>query len=69
MYAAAYVDDARCRLTGATPFVPLEGVRMSQRRMFVDSTAGEQALGVPPRSVFDALVSAIVWYRDHGYAA
>jgi dihydroflavonol-4-reductase len=69
MYAAAYVDDARCRLTGATPFVPLEGVRMSQRRMFVDSTAGERALGVPPRSVFDALVSAIVWYRDHGYAA
>jgi dihydroflavonol-4-reductase len=69
MYAAAYVDDARCRLTGATPFVPLEGVRMSQRQMFVDSTAAEQALGVPIRSVFDALVSAIVWYRDHGYAA
>ena len=59
MYAAAYVDELRCRLTGATPFVPLEGVRMSQRRMFVDGTV---------RSVGEALVEAIVWYRDHGYA-
>jgi dihydroflavonol-4-reductase len=69
MYAAAYLDEARCRLSGATPFVPLEGVRMSQRRMFADSTVAEQVLGVPPRPVLDALVSAIVWYRDHGYAA
>jgi dihydroflavonol-4-reductase len=69
MCAAAYVDELRCRMTGAVPFVPLEGVRMSQRRMFVDSTVAEQALGVPLRSVLDALVSAIVWYRDHGYAA
>jgi dihydroflavonol-4-reductase len=69
MYAAAYLDEARCRLSGATPFVPLEGVRMSQRRMFADSTVAEQVLGVPPRPVLDALVSAIVWYRDHGFAA
>ncbi|HTV91603.1 MAG TPA: NAD-dependent epimerase/dehydratase family protein [Verrucomicrobiae bacterium] len=69
MYAAAWVDEARCRMTGATPFVPLEGVRMSQRRMFVDSAAAADALGVAVRPVFDALVRAIVWYRDHGYAA
>jgi len=67
MYAAAWFDEARCRLTGATPFVPLEGVRMSQRRMFVDPA--ETSLGVAARPVFDALVRAIVWYRDHGYAA
>jgi len=60
MYAAAYADELRCRLTRATPFVPLEGVRMSQRQMFVDG---------PARPVGDALVRAIVWYRDHGYAA
>jgi len=69
MYAAAWVDEARCRLTGATPFVPLEGVRMSQRRMFVDAAEAEPSLGVEARPVFDALVRAIVWYRDHRYAA
>jgi dihydroflavonol-4-reductase len=69
MYAAAWVDETRCRLTGAKPFVPLEGVRMSQREMFVDSTQAERALDVRVRPVLDALVRAIVWFRDHGYAA
>jgi dihydroflavonol-4-reductase len=72
MYAAAWFDEARCRATGATPFVPLEGVRMSQRAMFVDaidSMQAEHTLGVRVRPVLDALVNAIVWYRDHGYAA
>lgn len=72
MYAAAWFDEARCRVSGATPFVPLEGVRMSQRQMFVDSVdsmRAEHVLGVRVRPVIDALVNAIVWYRDHGYAA
>jgi hypothetical protein len=72
MYAAAWLDEVRCRVSGATPFVPLEGVRMSRRQMFadsVDSMKAEHALGVGVRPVIDALVNAIVWYRDHGYAA
>ena len=72
MYAAAWLDEARCRVSGAAPFVPLEGVQMSQRQMFVDSVdsiKAEHALGASVRPVIDALVNAIVWYRDHGYAA
>lgn len=69
MYAAAWLDDVRCRLGGTTPFIPLEGVRMSQRRMFVDPIPAADALGVGVRPVIEALVRAIVWYRDHGYAA
>lgn len=69
MYAAAWIDELRCRLTGATPFVPLEGVRMSQRRMFVDPEPAAQALGVAVRPVHDALMQAVIWYRDRGYAA
>ena len=45
---------------------------MSQKQMFVDSADSvktEEALGVRMRPVIDALVNAIVWYRDHGYAA
>ena len=69
MYAAAWVDEMRCRLTGATPLVPMEGVRMSQRQMFVDASPAAAALGVAVRPVHDALMRAVIWYRDHGYAA
>jgi dihydroflavonol-4-reductase len=69
MYAAAWIDELRCRASRATPFVPLEGVRMSQRRMFVDSSQAAIALGVAVRPVHDALVRAVIWYRDRGYAA
>jgi dihydroflavonol-4-reductase len=67
MFAAAYVDEARSRITGATPFVPLEGVRMSRDRMFVDSTKAQLELGVRPHPVRDALAGAVAWYREHGY--
>jgi dihydroflavonol-4-reductase len=69
MYAAAWVDELRCRLTGALPFVPMEGVRMSQRRMFVDASEAERSLGVAVRPAHDALMRAVIWYRDRGYAA
>ncbi len=68
IYAAAWVDELRCRATGATPFVPLEGVRMSQRRMFVDAAPAAAALGVDVRPVHDALMRAVIWFRDRGYA-
>jgi len=69
MYAAAWVDELRCRATGMRPFVPLEGVRMSQRRMFVDASEAERSLGVAIRPVHDALMRAVIWFRDRGYAA
>jgi dihydroflavonol-4-reductase len=69
MYVAAWVDELRCRVTGAVPFVPMEGVRMSQRRMFVDPSDAARALGVAVRPVHDALMREVIWYRDRGYAA
>jgi dihydroflavonol-4-reductase len=67
MYAAAYADELRCRVTGATPFVPLEGVRMSRERMFVDSSKAARELGITPHAVRDALAASVRWYREHGY--
>ena len=69
MFAAAWLDDARCRLTGATPFVPLEGVKMSRERMYVDAAKSQHELGVAPRDVRDALARSVAWYRERGYAA
>jgi dihydroflavonol-4-reductase len=67
MFAAAYVDELRCRVTGSAPFVPLEGVRMSRERMFVDSSKAQRELGITPRPVRDALARSVAWYREHGY--
>jgi dihydroflavonol-4-reductase len=67
---AGYVDEARCRLVpGARPVVPIEGVRLSRHRMFVESRRAADELGVAATSVDDALTGAIRWYHDHGYVA
>ncbi len=67
MFAAAYADELRSRLTGATPFVPLEGVRMSRERMYVDSSKAREELGITPGPVRAALTAAVDWYRANGY--
>jgi dihydroflavonol-4-reductase len=65
--AAGYADELRCRVTGSSPLVPLEGVRMSRERMFADSTKAMRELGYRPTSVRDALSRSVAWYRANGY--
>ena len=65
--AAAYADDVRCRITGATPSVPLEGVRLSRERMFADSSKTIQELGYEASPVRAALERAVNWYRKNNY--
>jgi dihydroflavonol-4-reductase len=64
--AAGYADELRCRLTGAAPAVPLEGVRMSVARMFADSSKAERELGYAASPVRGALERAVAWYRANG---
>ena len=64
-----WIDEARCRLLPrAQPRVPLEGVRMSVQRMYVDCSKAKADLGYEPGSVRAALERAVAWYRAHGYA-
>jgi dihydroflavonol-4-reductase len=68
LYTIAYVDEMRCFVRrDAQPLVPLEGVRMAEERMFVDSTKAERELGYRPGPVRGALERAVNWYRDRGY--
>jgi len=61
-------DEIRCRLQPrAEPRVPLEGVRMSVQRMYVDWSKAVRELGHEPQPVRDALERAVAWYRAHGY--
>ncbi|MCM8811549.1 MAG: NAD-dependent epimerase/dehydratase family protein [Candidatus Omnitrophica bacterium] len=55
------------RLTGRTPRVPLEAVRMSKKKMYFDSSKAVKHLGLPQRPVQDALQKAVVWFRQNGY--
>ncbi|MGN6362424.1 MAG: NAD-dependent epimerase/dehydratase family protein [Thermomicrobiales bacterium] len=62
-------DELRCRLLRATPVIPLEGARMARHYMYASSAKAERELGYQPSPVTEALVRAVAWYRNHGYAA
>ncbi|HTX60623.1 MAG TPA: NAD-dependent epimerase/dehydratase family protein [Verrucomicrobiae bacterium] len=58
--AVAQADALRCRLdANATPFAPLEGVRMARERMFVDDAKARSELGHAPSPVRAALERAV----------
>ncbi|MHB8433603.1 MAG: NAD-dependent epimerase/dehydratase family protein [Candidatus Tyrphobacter sp.] len=66
LLAAGWCDELRCRYLqpGADPVVPLEGVRMSRERMFVDAQASRNALGLgQPEPAGQTFARAVAWYR------
>jgi dihydroflavonol-4-reductase len=65
--AVGYLDELRSLITGATPAVPLEGVRMSRERMYADSSNARRDLGYRPTPVKPALERAVAWFRENGY--
>jgi dihydroflavonol-4-reductase len=65
--AAGYADELFSRLTGRDPRIPVDGVKMSRHRMFVESDKAERELGYRPGSVEAALARAVCWYAEHGY--
>jgi len=69
LFALGYADELRCRLTRGRPVIPLEGVRMAQDLMYVDSAKAMSELGFRPSGVRDALKRAIAWYRRERVAA
>jgi dihydroflavonol-4-reductase len=64
---ASYADQWFSRLTGREPQIPVEGVKMSRHRMFVESGTAERELGYRPSSVDAALERAVRWYEQNGY--
>ena len=66
---AGYADQWFSRLAGREPQIPVEGVKMSRHRMFVESDKAARELGYKPTSVEAALERAVRWYESHGYLA
>jgi dihydroflavonol-4-reductase len=54
-------------LLGREPGIPVEGVRMSKKKMFFDPSKAVNELGIPQTPVEEALERAIRWFYDNGY--
>ncbi len=67
--AAGYVDQVASFMLRREPRIPLEGVRMSRHKMFVDGSKAERELGFVPGPIEPALERAVRWYEEHGYVA
>ncbi|MGH9683039.1 MAG: hopanoid-associated sugar epimerase [Candidatus Acidiferrales bacterium] len=65
--AAGYADELFSRIVGREPQIPVEGVKMSRHRMFVESDKAERELGYKPGHVEKALERAVRWYEANGY--
>jgi dihydroflavonol-4-reductase len=65
--AAGYADTWISRALGREPQIPVEGVRMSRHKMWVDSSKAGRELGYHPGPVEAALERAVRWYESHGY--
>ena len=66
IYPLAYAAELVARFGGGEPFVTVDGLRMSRRRMFFDDAKARRELGYVSRPYREGLVEAIAWFRAHG---
>jgi dihydroflavonol-4-reductase len=64
----AYLNQWLANLTGQSPRIPLEGVKMAKYKMHYDCSKAIRELGFPQTPPEAALEKAVRWFRDHGYA-
>jgi len=64
---AGYADEMFSRVMGREPQIPVEGVKMSRHKMFVESDKAQRELGYKPTKVEAALERAVRWYEKDGY--
>lgn len=66
-YAAGAASTVWARLTGTEPRVPLDGVRMARKKMWVSHDKAARELGFAPAPVDGALRRAVEWFERNGY--
>ena len=65
---AGYVDEfVEGRLLRRKPWIPLEGLRVSRKPMYVSCEKAVKELGMPQSSLERALEKAVRWFQDYGY--
>ncbi|WP_339074108.1 hopanoid-associated sugar epimerase [Teredinibacter turnerae] len=63
----AVVNEAIARISGQPPMIPLDGVRMAEKKMFFSHTKAQAQLGYHPRPAIEAIADALVWFHQQGY--
>jgi dihydroflavonol-4-reductase len=65
---AGYIDDfVEGRLLGREPRIPLEGLKVSRKPMYVSCEKAIRELGMPQSPVEGALEKMVNWFREYGY--
>src|SRR5215469_8282633 len=67
LFPIAFGAELAARFTGREPFVTLDGVRMSRKKMYFTSAKASQELGYRPRPAREAIADAVSWFRANGY--
>lgn len=63
----AYANQWIANLTGQSPRIPLEGVKMAKYKMHYDCSKAIRELGIPLTPPEVALEKAVRWFRGHKY--
>jgi len=63
----AHVSNVASKVTGRAPLASVEGVRLARRKVNVDSSATEKALGWNRGPTKDAVFRAAKWLEEAGY--
>lgn len=67
LFPLAFGAETLARLTGRTPFLTMDGLRMSRYRMFFTSAKAERELGYRARDWHQGLEDALAWFSANGY--
>ncbi|MGA7260627.1 MAG: hopanoid-associated sugar epimerase [Stellaceae bacterium] len=67
LFPVAIGAELAARVSGRDPFVTLDGVRMSRKKMYFSSEKASRELGYTPRPVREAIADAVSWFGANGY--
>jgi dihydroflavonol-4-reductase len=67
-WLAALCMEGAARVSGGTPAVPLNAVRMGRKHMYFSAAKAVRELGLPQTPVREALRDAVTWFVERGYA-
>lgn len=63
---AAWIDETILPQFGKTPTLAIDGVRMSQQKMYYDASKAVRELGLPQTDIRIAMAQSIEWFRSIG---
>ena len=67
LFPVAIGAELAARVTGRDPFVTLDGVRMSRKKMYFTSQRASHEFGYAPRPAREAIADAVRWFEANGY--